>query len=61
MTQGTTPEQRVLTATLDSLQMTCAVAKITSPALLVVGEVVALHRKRDWFNDGSAADLPQSA
>lgn len=42
--RGTQPEQRVLTATLDSLAHTIAREKVKTPALLIVGEVVTMYR-----------------
>lgn len=42
--RGTQPEQRVLTATLDSLAQTIAREKVKTPALLIVGEVVKMYR-----------------
>jgi hypothetical protein len=32
-----------------------------SPALLIVGDVVALHSALAWFNAGGAVDLSQTA
>lgn len=42
---GTLPHERVVTGTLGSIQKLCRAAKIESPALTVVGEVVSLRRK----------------
>ena len=42
--RGTQPEQRVLTATLDSLAYIIAHEKVKTPALLIVGEVVKMYR-----------------
>jgi len=45
--QGTLPEQRVLTGTLaDILENS---AEIKPPAIIIVGEVVALHSTLDWY------------
>jgi len=54
--QGTTPEQRVLVGTLESLPglVESADPKIKPPALVIVGEVVGLHKKLWWF--GQPAD-----
>lgn len=46
---GTLPEQRVLLTTLDELQATIARERVSSPALLVVGEVVSLAGELSWF------------
>jgi uroporphyrin-III C-methyltransferase/precorrin-2 dehydrogenase/sirohydrochlorin ferrochelatase len=61
ITQGTTPQQRVVTATLATIRGVVADAKLESPALLIVGEVVALQPALAWFNTGAAQDLSQSA
>ncbi len=42
---ATLPDQQVLTGTLGSLPEAAATAGITSPALIVVGEVVTLHHR----------------
>jgi uroporphyrin-III C-methyltransferase len=42
---ATLPDQRVLTGTLSSLPQAVQTAKLSSPALIVVGEVVTLHER----------------
>jgi len=59
--QGTLPEQQVVTATLATLAAVAKQAKLQSPALLVVGKVVALHSSLAWFNSPEAAQISQSA
>ena len=59
--QGTTPEQRVIAATLATIRGLAAGANLQPPALLIVGEVAALHSSLAWFTTDSAADLSQSA
>jgi uroporphyrin-III C-methyltransferase/precorrin-2 dehydrogenase/sirohydrochlorin ferrochelatase len=59
--QASTAQQRVITATLDGLCQAVARAGIESPALLVVGDVAALHSSLAWFNPGAALDLSQTA
>jgi uroporphyrin-III C-methyltransferase len=46
---GTTRRQRVLTGDLATLPAKVAAAGITSPALIIVGTVVRLQQKLDWF------------
>jgi uroporphyrinogen III methyltransferase/synthase len=46
---GTYARQRTVVATLDSLQAACTEAKLAAPALLIVGEVVALRDRLRWF------------
>ncbi len=48
--QGTTLNQRVIAATLDSLPDAVAAAKVRAPTLLIVGSVVTLHDKLAWFD-----------
>ena len=59
--QGTTPTQRVIAATLATIRGASSEAKVESPALLVVGDVVALHSTLAWFDTAAGADLSQSA
>jgi uroporphyrin-III C-methyltransferase / precorrin-2 dehydrogenase / sirohydrochlorin ferrochelatase len=59
--QGTTPDQRVIAATLATIRGLAAGANLQPPALLIVGEVAALHSSLAWFNSYSPADLSQSA
>jgi uroporphyrin-III C-methyltransferase/precorrin-2 dehydrogenase/sirohydrochlorin ferrochelatase len=61
LAQGTTANQRVITATLATLRGAAAGASLESPALLVVGDVVALHSTLAWFGTSPAIDLSQSA
>jgi uroporphyrin-III C-methyltransferase/precorrin-2 dehydrogenase/sirohydrochlorin ferrochelatase len=46
---GTTRQQRVVTGTLSTLPDLVAAVGLASPVLLIVGEVVKLHRRLDWF------------
>ena len=46
---GTTRRQLVLTADLATLPAKVAATGITSPALIIVGTVVRLQQKLDWF------------
>ena len=55
--QGTTLNQRVIAATLDSLPGAVGAANVRAPTLLVVGSVVTLHDKLAWFDpDGGPPD-----
>ena len=49
--QGTTPQQRVYTATLDTLLDTIKSKDIKPPTLIIVGEVVTLHDKLKWVEE----------
>jgi uroporphyrin-III C-methyltransferase/precorrin-2 dehydrogenase/sirohydrochlorin ferrochelatase len=46
---GTRPEQRVFTGTLGQLATLIEQHQVQSPALLVIGEVVALQQKLAWY------------
>ncbi|HEY5265065.1 MAG TPA: siroheme synthase CysG [Steroidobacteraceae bacterium] len=65
ITQGTSSNQRVITATLAGIRDAAADANVESPALLIVGDVVALHSTLAWFDtaaaDTAGADLSQTA
>ncbi len=47
--KATTPMQRVVTATVGTLAEVAAAARVRPPALIVVGEVVALRPALDWL------------
>ncbi len=57
--QGTTANQRVLTATLATIRGIASAANLEPPALLVVGEVVALHSTLAWFNATGRSIYPR--
>ncbi|MGJ0491362.1 siroheme synthase CysG [Methylobacter sp.] len=48
--QGTTINQRVITGTLESLPGIVADQDIKPPTLVIIGTVVTLHDKLDWFH-----------
>ncbi|HEX4152172.1 MAG TPA: siroheme synthase CysG [Steroidobacteraceae bacterium] len=52
--QGTTAGQQVVAATLATIRARCD--GVRSPALLVVGEVAALHETLAWFGEDAATD-----
>jgi uroporphyrin-III C-methyltransferase len=47
--QGTIPQQRVVTDTLAGIAERASIAKISSPAVVVIGAVVALSDPLTWF------------
>ncbi len=47
--QGTTPRQRVLTGTLETLPARVRAADVHAPTLVIVGEVVRLHETLAWY------------
>ena len=47
--QGTTPSQRVVTATLETMPAAVLEAGLKAPTLIIVGEVVRLREKLNWY------------
>ena len=55
--QATTRKQRVISGSLQTLPTLAKAAAIKAPALIIVGEVVKLRRKLEWFApQGEAAE-----
>ncbi len=54
--QGTTLNQKTVTGTLDTLPALAARAELKPPTLIIVGSVVSLHEKLNWFHPDPAAD-----
>ena len=48
---GTYEKQRSLVSSLERLADDLAVAEFGSPSMIVVGEVVRLHKKLAWFEE----------
>src|SRR6185295_18146428 len=46
---GTTPRQRTVVATVETLPQRVAEAKLAPPALTIVGRVVNLRETLNWF------------
>jgi len=61
VSQGTADAQRVVTATLATIADEADAARLPAPALLIVGDVVALHSQLAWFGPGTETSLSQSA
>jgi uroporphyrinogen III methyltransferase/synthase len=49
ISKATTPRQRTVTGTLESIEAIVAGAQLETPALIVVGGVVSLHERISWF------------
>lgn len=47
--RGTTPEQRVFIATVETLTDVIRDQDIQPPSMVIIGEVVLLHEKLDWY------------
>jgi uroporphyrin-III C-methyltransferase/precorrin-2 dehydrogenase/sirohydrochlorin ferrochelatase len=52
--QGTTRNQRVLTADLATLPGIVDKAQVKAPTLIIVGDVVQLHERLRWFEPTAA-------
>jgi uroporphyrin-III C-methyltransferase/precorrin-2 dehydrogenase/sirohydrochlorin ferrochelatase len=59
--RGTTPDQQVIASTLADIRSIPAVRNMRSPALLVVGEVAALHESLAWFGTITEDQVSESA
>ena len=51
--QGTTPHQKIYIGDLDSLPELVRVNEIKAPTLIIVGQVVQLHEKLNWYKVGN--------
>jgi uroporphyrin-III C-methyltransferase/precorrin-2 dehydrogenase/sirohydrochlorin ferrochelatase len=47
--QGTTPQQRVLTGNLETLPDIVHRSQVKAPTLIIIGEVVRLRERLNWF------------
>ena len=56
--QGTTRDQRVVTGTLRTLADQVADAMLTPPTLIIVGDVVRLRERLNWYRPEAAAHPP---
>jgi uroporphyrin-III C-methyltransferase/precorrin-2 dehydrogenase/sirohydrochlorin ferrochelatase len=54
--QGTTINQKVVVGTLDTLPAQVAQAELKPPTLIIVGSVVSLHAKLNWFHPEPSDD-----
>ncbi|MFO1218328.1 MAG: uroporphyrinogen-III C-methyltransferase [Burkholderiaceae bacterium] len=57
--QGTTPRQRVVSATLAELPARVAAAGLQTPCLTIVGDVVRLRDRLAWFGESVREGAPQ--
>ncbi|WP_416884839.1 siroheme synthase CysG [Marinospirillum sp.] len=53
ISKGSTPEQKVLVGSLETIVAQQAHAQVEAPAMIIVGEVVSLHHQLAWFNNPS--------
>ena len=47
--QGTTPNQKIITGTLKTMPTIIADQEVQAPTLIIIGTVVSLQEKLDWF------------
>ena len=55
---GTLNEQRTVVGTLETIEKQVKEADISNPSMIIIGEVVQLHRKINWFDEEIAPHLP---
>lgn len=55
---GTLGEQRTVTGTLATIEEKVKETNISNPSMTVIGEVVKLHHKLNWFEDEIAPHIP---
>ncbi|MFZ2725816.1 MAG: siroheme synthase CysG [Methylococcaceae bacterium] len=51
--QGTTKQQRVITGTLSTLPAIVAEQPVLPPTLIIIGTVVSLHQRLQWFKSNA--------
>ncbi len=56
--KGTTPAQRVFAGTLGTLPAMVSLVGLQSPSLIIVGHVVGLNTRLNWFSENIAALTP---
>ena len=54
--KGTTPEQRVLLATLQTIAATIERADLSGPTLMIIGKVASLTETLAWFAPAAAVE-----
>jgi uroporphyrin-III C-methyltransferase/precorrin-2 dehydrogenase/sirohydrochlorin ferrochelatase len=52
--QGTTDNQKVITGTLATLPSLVVDQQIKAPTIIIVGEVVSLRERLEWFTANTA-------
>lgn len=55
---GTRASQRVVVGTVGTLAQEAAAAGLRGPTIIIVGSVVTLHNKLDWFGKGEPLAVP---
>ncbi|KAB2332126.1 uroporphyrinogen-III C-methyltransferase [Cytobacillus depressus] len=55
---GTLNEQRTVVGTLETIEELVKKAEISNPSMIVIGEVVRLHQKLNWFPEEVMSKVP---
>ncbi len=55
--QGTVPQQKVVTGSIENIAERASAARIKSPAVIVIGAVVALGNPLAWFRTAGLAEI----
>ncbi|MDX1633116.1 MAG: uroporphyrinogen-III C-methyltransferase [Marinobacter sp.] len=55
VSKGTTPEQRVVVGTLDTIVEKVRESQVPAPTLIIIGHVVTLRSRLDWLGSDFAA------
>jgi uroporphyrin-III C-methyltransferase/precorrin-2 dehydrogenase/sirohydrochlorin ferrochelatase len=50
ISKGTTRDQKVLVGTLNTISVMAVNAKVSAPTLIIIGDVVNLREKLQWFS-----------
>lgn len=56
---GTTNKQRTVTGTLETIEQIVIDAKIEHPSIIIVGEVVSLREKIQWFKERNEHEVEE--
>lgn len=55
---GTLSDQRIVVGTLENIEAVVEREQITNPSMIVIGEVVTLHKKLNWFQEEIVPNIP---
>ena len=55
---GTLSDQRTVVGTLENIEEVVKKEQITNPSMIVIGEVVTLHKKLNWFEEEIVPNIP---
>jgi uroporphyrin-III C-methyltransferase len=55
---GTLSDQRIAVGTLENIEEVVEREQITNPSMIVIGEVVTLHKKLNWFQEEIVPNIP---